>query len=64
MGELLFDGLANLVDARPLLLGNSKKLLSGFPAMRARLSSEPISDRRMHRVNQLLRNFSGLIEKG
>jgi hypothetical protein len=45
MGELLFDGLANLVDARPLLLGNSKKLLSGFPAMRARLSSEPISDR-------------------
>jgi hypothetical protein len=61
MGELLFVGLANLVDARPLLLGNSKKLLSGFPAMRARLSSEPISDRRMHRVNQLLRDFSGLI---
>jgi hypothetical protein len=64
MGELLFDGLANLVDASPPLLGNSKKMLSGIPAMRARLSSEPISDRRMHRVNQLLRNFSGLIEKG
>jgi hypothetical protein len=63
MGELLFDGLANLVDARPLLIG-SKKLLSGFPAMRAWLSSEPISSRRIHRVNQLLRNFSGLIEKG
>jgi hypothetical protein len=61
MGELLFDGLANLVDARPLLLGNSKKLLSGFPAMRTRLGSEPISDRRMHRVNQLLRDLSGLI---
>jgi len=64
MGELLFDGLTNLVDARPLLLDNSKKLLSGFPAMHARLSSEPISDRRMHLVNQLLRHFSGLIEKG
>jgi hypothetical protein len=61
MGELLFDGLANLVDARALLLGNSKKRLSGFPAMREWLSSEPISDRRMHRVNQLLRHFSGLI---
>ena len=64
MGELLFDGLANLVDARPLLLGNNKQLLSGIPAIRARLSSEPISNRRMHRVNQLLRNFSGLIRKG
>lgn len=64
MGELLFDGLANLVDARPLLLGISKKLLSGIPAMRARLSSEPISDRRMHRVNQLLRHLSRFIEKG
>jgi hypothetical protein len=61
MGELLFDGLANLVDARPLLPGNSKKLLSGFPAMREWLSSEPISDWRMHRVNQLLSHFSGLI---
>jgi hypothetical protein len=61
MGELLFDGLANLVDARPLLLGNSKKLLYGLPEMRARLSSKPISDRRMHRVNQLLRDLSGLI---
>jgi hypothetical protein len=63
MGELLFDGLPNLVDARPLLIG-SKNLLSGFPAMRARISSESISNRQMHRVNQLLRNFSGLIEKG
>jgi hypothetical protein len=61
MGELLLDGLANLVDARLLLLGNSKKLLSGFPAMPARLSSKPISDRRMHRDNQLPRDFSGLI---
>jgi hypothetical protein len=45
MGELLLDGLANLIDARPLLLGYSKKLLSDFPAMRVRLGSEPISER-------------------
>lgn len=52
------------LNARMLLPSNCKKLLSGFPAMRARFRSEPISYRRMLCVNQLLHHISGLIEKG
>ena len=63
MAQLLLNALANLVDARPLLFGHCKKLLPGFLAMRTRLIAKAFSDLRMHCVNQLLRDLSGLIEQ-
>ena len=64
MAKLLLDGLSDLADARPLLLGHGQKRLPGFLAMRTRLESKVISDLRVHRINQFLDDLSCLIEKG
>ena len=60
---LLLNGLANLGDARALLLGHSKKLLSRLLTMCARLVTKGSSDLRMHCINQPLRDLPGLIEQ-
>jgi hypothetical protein len=63
MPQLLLNGLADLADARSLFLGHGQKLLPGFLAMCSRLIAKGCSDLRMHRINQLLRDLPGLIEK-
>jgi hypothetical protein len=63
MAKLLLDGFADLADARPLLLGHSKELLPSLLAVCAGLLAKGLSDLRMHRVNQLLGDFTCLIEK-
>ena len=64
MAKLLFDGLSDLADARPLVLGHGQKLLPGFLAVRSRLEAKGITDLRVHRIYQLLGDLSCLTEKG
>jgi hypothetical protein len=63
MAQLLSNGLADLGNARSLLLRHGEKLLPGFLAMCSRLIAKGCSDLRMHRINQLLRDLPGLIEQ-
>lgn len=64
MAEPLLDRLSNLADARAFIISHCKKLLPGFLSMRSWLLAKLISDWRMHRVNQFLRDFSGFIGHG
>lgn len=63
MTHLLLNGLANLGDARALLLGYNKKLLPCFLTMCARLIPTRLSVLSMHCINQLLRDLPGLIKQ-
>lgn len=63
MAELLFDRLADLADARPLLFSHGKELLPSLLAVCSRFWAKGLSDLRMHRINQLLGDFTCLIEK-
>jgi hypothetical protein len=62
IAKLLFDGLTDLADARPLLLGHGQRLLPGFLAVRTRLEDKGFSDLRVYLVNQLVGHFSCLTE--
>ena len=63
IAQLLLNGLADLGNPRSHFLSHGQMLLPGFLAMCSRLIAKGCFDLRMHRINQLLRDFSGFIEK-
>jgi hypothetical protein len=63
VAELLLDGLADLTQARLLLLGHSKKLLPRLFAMYTRLVVKVFSDLRMHCIDQDFSHLPGFIEQ-
>jgi hypothetical protein len=63
VAKLLLNGLADLVNPWPLLLGNSKKLLPHFSAVCARLMAKIFLDLIMHGMDQDLDHLSCFIEQ-
>jgi len=63
MPELLLDRFADFVDAWVLLHGNCKKLLPGLITIGKRLRTENFFNLRMHPVNQLFGDLTGLVRE-